>query len=189
MHQESEHTNRTFRHLTKAQRMMISVFLYMGKSQAVIARLIGVHRSTISREIKRNSHGGVYDPFKADSLYQGRLFVRGSARKSGLILPELFPRKAAPLPYGRVCTAWNADYNDCYLRGPHSRRSIFILKSPSLFKLHEKPIQPRLNRPHVQLLLLYWKALSPRLRDFESHKTNLVIQTELLSHLEQRRSA
>ncbi|MEH0152935.1 helix-turn-helix domain-containing protein [Limibacter armeniacum] len=160
---------RSFHHLTKAQRMAISLFLQMGRSQAVIAQLLGVHRSTICREVKRNSVDGIYDPFKAEQLYQARLFVRGSARKPGVILPNLFPRKAAALPYGRVCTAWHADYEDHYLR-QCTGGNCLAFRSPSFFKLREKPIQPRLNRPNVRLLLSQWKKLVPRARDFQTAK-------------------
>lgn len=44
-----------YRHLTSAQRYQIESLLQVGQSQIIIANLLGVHRSTISRELKRNT--------------------------------------------------------------------------------------------------------------------------------------
>ncbi len=41
--------------LTEEQRYNISAYLQSGKSRTEIANLVGVHRSTISRELRRNS--------------------------------------------------------------------------------------------------------------------------------------
>ena len=43
------------KHLTKEQRYTISVMIQNGHSQKEIAETIGEDKSTISREIKRNS--------------------------------------------------------------------------------------------------------------------------------------
>ena len=43
------------KHLTEEQRYNISAYLQSGKSESEIARIIEVHRSTMSREIRRNS--------------------------------------------------------------------------------------------------------------------------------------
>ena len=45
-----------YHHLTQRERYLIEHYLSMGKKQKEIAFLIGVHPSTISREIKRNWH-------------------------------------------------------------------------------------------------------------------------------------
>lgn len=44
-----------YRHLTYEDRTVIKVLLQENKSYSYIARIIGVHKSTISREIQRNS--------------------------------------------------------------------------------------------------------------------------------------
>ena len=54
-----------YKQLDLAQRYKIECYLRLGKSQSEIAKLIGVHRSTISRELNRNVgkrglHCGVY---------------------------------------------------------------------------------------------------------------------------------
>ena len=48
-------------HLSASERGEISAYLKMGKSPSEIARLLGRHRSTISREIKRGSVSQVQD--------------------------------------------------------------------------------------------------------------------------------
>ena len=53
------------RHLTYEQRCQIEALLQSGKSQAEIARQLGVTPSTISRELDRNAKKAVYDGPKA----------------------------------------------------------------------------------------------------------------------------
>jgi len=49
-----------YHHLTYEQRCQISALNEISKSQNEIAKVLGVHRSSISREIKRNSSLGIY---------------------------------------------------------------------------------------------------------------------------------
>lgn len=51
--------------LTSEQRYQISVLLKADHTQSEIAELVGVHRSTISREIRRNTGGRGYRPKQA----------------------------------------------------------------------------------------------------------------------------
>lgn len=44
----------TYKHVTRDQRLIIEHELFLGTPKAQIARLIGVHRSTLTREPKRN---------------------------------------------------------------------------------------------------------------------------------------
>jgi transposase, IS30 family len=61
------------KHLTLAQRYALKAYLECGKSKSEIARLLSVGRSTICREVKRNSRGkGVYNPDFANGLAQER---------------------------------------------------------------------------------------------------------------------
>lgn len=53
--------NPSYSHLSASERGEISAYLKMGKTTAEIARLLGRHRSTISREIKRGSVAQVQD--------------------------------------------------------------------------------------------------------------------------------
>lgn len=67
-------------HITKEERLEISILLNRKYSYADIAKALGKNKGTISREIKRNSTSRVYDPRKAQhkayvkrrySKYQG----------------------------------------------------------------------------------------------------------------------
>ncbi len=53
--------NRSYSHLSASERGEVSTYLKMSKKTAEIARLLGPHRSTISREIKRGSVVQVQD--------------------------------------------------------------------------------------------------------------------------------
>jgi IS30 family transposase len=60
-------------HITKEQRYEIKAYLKCNKSKEFIAKALKVDRSTIYREIKRNStKTGKYSPDFADELYQER---------------------------------------------------------------------------------------------------------------------
>jgi transposase, IS30 family len=61
------------KHLTKEQRYQIKAYLDCGKTKSFIAKALNVDKSTIGREIKRNSKkGGSYDPNFAQELASER---------------------------------------------------------------------------------------------------------------------
>lgn len=64
----------TYYQLTSEERYMLSALKRQGHSQAEIARNLGRHRSTICRELKRNSshYDGGYRPSRAVELTSGR---------------------------------------------------------------------------------------------------------------------
>lgn len=61
-----------YTHLTQGQRYQISALLQVKTSISEIARTIGCHKSTISREIKRNRGGRGYRPKQANQLAKER---------------------------------------------------------------------------------------------------------------------
>ena len=64
----------TYRPITSEQRYMLAALRKQGLRQSEIARYLGCHRSTVGRELKRNSsisHGS-YRPSKAQELTNGR---------------------------------------------------------------------------------------------------------------------
>jgi transposase, IS30 family len=66
---------RRYRQLTSEERYALSVLCRQGHTQADIARALGRHRSTISREVRRNSRdrtGRVYRPALADDYARWR---------------------------------------------------------------------------------------------------------------------
>jgi IS30 family transposase len=63
---------RTYTQLTQAQRYQISVLLKIGQSQTEIAKMIGKHKSTISREVGRNQGQRGYRPKQAQQMSMNR---------------------------------------------------------------------------------------------------------------------
>ena len=75
-----------YKHLSPEQRYTISVLLQRDEpmSPAEIARTIGVHRSTVSRELKRNSDGRGHHKYNHDLAQrkaEGRMKNRPHACK------------------------------------------------------------------------------------------------------------
>src|SRR5205085_2547795 len=62
----------TYRQLTQEQRYQIYALMKANWSQLAIALEVGVHPSTISREVKRNRGGRGYRPRQADEMARAR---------------------------------------------------------------------------------------------------------------------
>ena len=63
---------KSYRQLTQEQRYQIKAYLKIGHSQTEIAHEVGVHKSTISREIRRNQGLRGYRPKQAQRFAEGR---------------------------------------------------------------------------------------------------------------------
>ncbi len=65
----------TYHQITSEERYMLSALKRQGLNQAQIAKALGRHRSSISRELRRNSSGwdGSYRPFVASHRARARL--------------------------------------------------------------------------------------------------------------------
>lgn len=68
---------RTFTQLTYEQRQQIKQQLDSSISKRSIAESIGVHHSTVYREIERGNVNGKYDPDYAEEQYQSKLAEKG----------------------------------------------------------------------------------------------------------------
>lgn len=68
----------SYQQLTEGKRYQISALLVQGYSPAAIARAVKIHRSTVYRELKRNSDQNVYEP---ESAHQKALRRRTSSHK------------------------------------------------------------------------------------------------------------
>jgi len=78
---------KSYTHFTHEERICLAIFLKLGVSQAEIARILGRSRSTISREIKRNSNkDGAYNSWRAFALYRWRR--KRCVKKLVLLEPE-----------------------------------------------------------------------------------------------------
>lgn len=75
----------TYQQLTQEQRYMIYVLRQEGYNQSRIARAIGVHKSTISRELRRNIYRKGYRPKMAHRLAVKR---RRISRKPIILTPH-----------------------------------------------------------------------------------------------------
>jgi IS30 family transposase len=69
-----------YHHLNQPQRYQIEALLKAGLSQTAIATQLAVHRSTISREIRRNSTQAAHPPDKYKAS-NAQLFAQGRAYK------------------------------------------------------------------------------------------------------------
>ncbi len=64
---------RNYHQLTSEERYALSAMRKQGCTKAQIGRVLGRHRSTIGRELKRNTRkDGGYRPFTADERARGR---------------------------------------------------------------------------------------------------------------------
>ncbi len=61
-----------YKHLSLKQRQRIFECLKAGWTLSEIATLIGVHKSTVSREVRRNRAGGVYKSEQAHRVAEER---------------------------------------------------------------------------------------------------------------------
>ena len=68
-------------HLTQEERYQIYAFKKTGKKLTEIASKLGRHKSTISREITRNTGGRGYRPAQAQKLYEDRMASAAKAIK------------------------------------------------------------------------------------------------------------
>ena len=82
------------KHITQIQRYEISTYLKCKKTKTFIANAIGLHKSTVSREIKRNSSKtGKYSPVYAQELSSERKERFGRKRKFTLELESFVVEK------------------------------------------------------------------------------------------------
>ena len=63
-----------YTHFTLKEREMLKHFIDIGKNQTEISILLGKNKSSILREIKRNSQNGEYIPCEAHDRYKNRRF-------------------------------------------------------------------------------------------------------------------
>ena len=84
----------TYRQITFAERYSLGLLRQQGLTPAAIARILGRHRSTVGREVRRNraTSDGTYRPQLADWYARSR---RARSRRNTQFLPADWARIAA----------------------------------------------------------------------------------------------
>ena len=100
----------TYRQLTPEERYMLAALRRQGRNQAEIARALGRHRSTVCREVRRNSTraDGHYRAFTAQERTNGR---RSRSRRNSHFTAEDFA-----LVGELLCRQWSPEQVAGYLR-------------------------------------------------------------------------
>src|SRR5918993_258032 len=98
-----------YRQLTSEERYMLAALRRQGLNQSQIARSLGRHRSTVCREVRRNSTraDGHYRAFTAQERTNGR---RSRSRRNGHFTAEDFG-----LIDGLLCRQWSPEQVAGYL--------------------------------------------------------------------------
>src|SRR5256885_12425715 len=89
----------SYAQLTREQRYQIYALMKAGHNQTRIAVLIGCHKSTISRELRRNRGQKGYRPYQADELafdrqcnaYRARIAGQNLATSRAALAPRMEP--------------------------------------------------------------------------------------------------
>ena len=107
--------------LTLAQRYEISAYLQAKISKSRIAMLINVHRSTVYREVKRNSENGKYHPEEA--------LQRDRERKR-----QAKPRKISDQAWSLVVTLLKLDYSPEQISGFFKRTGVYSISHEWIYQ-------------------------------------------------------
>jgi len=107
--------------LTLAQRYKISAYLQAKISKSRIAMFIDVHRSTVYRELKRNSVNGKYHPEKAH--------LKDMVRKR-----QAKPRKISDQAWSLVETLLKLDYSPEQISGFLNRTDVYSISHEWIYQ-------------------------------------------------------
>lgn len=128
---------RKYKHLRESQREKLCKMRLSGVSMAECARALGVDKSTVSRELKRNSAEvafGVYLPDRAENLYRGRRKVCHPHVKMD---DPVFRRKIMVM----IQKGWSPEIIEGRLRREHGRT---VIGHETLYKfIYESEIGKR----------------------------------------------
>ena len=107
--------------LTLAKRYEISAYLQANISKSRIAMLINVHRSTVYREVKRNSENGKYHPEEA--------IQRDRARKR-----QTKSRKISEQAWSLVVTLLKLDFSPEQISGLFKRTGVYSISHEWIYQ-------------------------------------------------------
>lgn len=110
LNRQEEVSAMTYRQLTSEERYMLAALRRQGLNQAEIARSLGRHRSTVCREVRRNSTraDGHYRPFTAQERTNGR---RSRSRRNSRFSAEDFA-----VIDELLCRQWSPEQVSGFLR-------------------------------------------------------------------------
>ena len=86
-----------YRRVTYEDRCQIFLYRSMGISISTIAKELELHKSTISRELKRNAESNNYKPWEAEALARRR---KSFCRRKAVITPEISVKILVLLEFG-----------------------------------------------------------------------------------------
>jgi len=107
----------TYQQLTQAQRYQIKAYLSIGTQKSDIAKKLGVHKSTISRELQRNTGQRGYRPKQAHEKALGRRTTKAQARIS-------------PTTWGLVEAKLGEDWSPEQIAGRLKRKAVYVSHEP-----------------------------------------------------------
>ncbi|WP_421825144.1 helix-turn-helix domain-containing protein [Fulvitalea axinellae] len=146
---------RGYCHLDYEARRKIERYANAGFSMRRIALVLGVSPSTVSRELRRNSHRAIYLARHAQAYYEARKFLSAPTYRGQLIFRCSSVGVCLCIPKtDRLLTAWASDYRNARYRRngdrPDSPYRTVRRRRASLFAVWHKPIQPRLMKLKLQ---------------------------------------
>ncbi len=83
----------SYKHLSQTERYQIYALMKAGHLPVEIAKLLGRHKSSISRELSRNKGKRGYRPQQADQRYQERAQSSRNARRVGEAIRALVAQR------------------------------------------------------------------------------------------------
>lgn len=126
-----------YSHLSEGQREKLCEMRLSGEPMTACARTLGVDKSTVSRELKRNSANvafGVYLPDRAENLYRGR---RKACKPHTKMDDPIFRKKIMLL----IQKGWSPEIIEGRLRREHGRT---VVGHETLYKfIYESEIGKR----------------------------------------------
>ena len=113
-----------YHQITSAERYTLALFRQHGLCPAAIARVLGRHRSTITREMQRNGtpRDGCYRPQLADWYARGR---RSRSRRN---------RRFTPVEWARIQALLREDWSPEQVAGWLSRHRILAISHETIYR-------------------------------------------------------
>ena len=151
---------RTYSQLTRGKRYQIRALLKAGFSQSKMAFLLRVHRSTISREIRRNTGDKGYRPRQAHEKALTRRYAAAKRIKMTPVMMELVEHFI------------RQDFSPEQVSGYLARKHKIKISHETIYNLNLAPIDEEIERNHLGfLLLLGLRNHKPIMRRYPDGKT------------------